>query len=234
MGMATSMVIEDAYGQTSHGPCVDLVRKSGIGVTINVAAGQTVVVEGDPIDHVYLIVSGSLRLYKAVVDGRRQIIDFLGPKDCLGLTGLGNYAYSAEAITDVVMIRYPHRRLETLIEENPEFGHQLFRLACSELGRAQQRMLVLGRKSAEERVASFLLDLAARQQEAGAEGSDIHLAMSRQDIADHLGLTIETVSRIFTRFKMARLISLPDRHAVVLSDVDRLLNLANGDEIAAC
>ncbi len=232
--MATSMMVEDTYGQVSHRPCVDLVRESGLGVTINVAAGQTVVVEGDPIDHVYLIVSGSLRLYKAVVDGRRQIIDFLAPKDCLGLTGLGDHAYSAEAITDVVMIRYPRRRLEALIEEKPEFGHRLFRLACSELGRAQQRMLVLGRKSAEERVASFLLDLATRQQEAGADFTDIHLAMSRQDIADHLGLTIETVSRIFTRFKVAELISLPDRHAVVLSDVDRLSNLANGDNHAVC
>lgn len=232
--MARSMVFDDICGQASRRPCVDLVRETGLGVTINVSAGQTVVVEGDPIDHVYLIVSGSLRLYKAVVDGRRQIIDFLGPKDCLGLTGLGDHAYSAEAITDAVMIRYPHRRLEALIEEKPAFGQQLFRLACSELGRAQQRMLVLGRKSAEERVASFLLDLADRQTEAGEDGADIHLAMSRQDIADHLGLTIETVSRIFTRFKVAGLISLPDRHAVVLANVDRLAGLANGDDFAAC
>ncbi len=232
--MATSMVVENTYGQAWQRPCVDLVRESGLGVTINLAAGQTIVVEGDPIDNVYLIVSGSLRLYKAVADGRRQIIDFLGPKDCLGLTGLGHHAYSAEAITDVVMIRYPHRRLESLIEANPEFGHSLFRLACSELGRAQQRMLALGRKSAEERVASFLLDLANRQWDAGTNGTDIHLAMSRQDIADHLGLTIETVSRIFTRFKVAGMIRLPDRHAVVLSDVERLSNLADGDEFAAC
>ena len=92
-----------------------------------------------------------------------------------------------------------------------------------ELDQAQQRMLLLGRKSAEERLASFLIDLAERQ-----ETTCLHLPMSRQDIADFLGLTIETVSRLFTRFKRAGMIDLPDRHSVVLQDGVELSDLADG------
>ncbi|NJO38132.1 MAG: helix-turn-helix domain-containing protein [Rhizobiales bacterium] len=223
--MATSSVVRETYHQAFAGPCAELVELAGLGMTISVGAGRTIVIEGDPIEHVYRVISGSVRLYKAVADGRRQIIDFLGASECFGLMDLDEHAYSAEAITDVVMVRYQRQRLETLIEERAELSHQLFRLACSELKRAQRRMLLLGRKSAEERVASFLLDLA-EQQQAG-EGGEIYLAMSRQDIADHLGLTIETVSRIFTRFKAAGMIGLPDRHAVRLSDVERLSSMAD-------
>ncbi|MEZ5931622.1 MAG: helix-turn-helix domain-containing protein [Alphaproteobacteria bacterium] len=225
--MATSSVVREAHHQAFAGPCAELVEHAGLGVTISVGAGCTIVIEGDPIEHVYRILSGTVRLYNAVPDGRRQIIDFLGAAACFGLMDLDEHAYSVEAITDVVMVRYQRHRLEALIEEHPELSHQLFRLACAELKRAQQRMLLLGRKSAEERVASFLLDLA-RQQHAG-DGDELHLAMSRQDIADHLGLTIETVSRIFTRFKAAGLIRLPDRHAVRLSDIDRLAHVADCD-----
>ncbi|MEM7044957.1 MAG: helix-turn-helix domain-containing protein [Pseudomonadota bacterium] len=227
--MATSTVTEEAYGLGLARPCDALVEGAGLGVTISVGAGRTIVIEGDPIDHVYRIVSGSVRLYKAVADGRRQIIDFLGPMDCFGLTGVSEHGCSVEAITDVVMIRYPRKRLEAAIEHKPDLGQQLFRLACAELGRAQQYMLLLGRKSADERVASFLLDLARRQTDDCDESACIHLAMSRQDIADHLGLTIETVSRIFTRFKQAGLIKLPERHEVLVCNVDRLSEMAEGD-----
>jgi CRP/FNR family transcriptional regulator len=223
--MATSSVVRETCHRAFADPCAELVEHAGLGVTISVGVGRTIVTEGDPIEHVYRILSGSVRLYKAVSDGRRQIIDFLGAKDCFGLMDVDEYAYSVEAITDVVMVRYQRHRLEVLMEEHPELSQQLFRLACAELQRAQRRMLLLGRKSAEERVASFLLDLA-EQQQAG-DGGEVRLAMSRQDIADHLGLTIETVSRIFTRLKAAGLIRLPDRHAVRLSDVDRLAHMAD-------
>ena len=227
--MATSSVVQEPTYLASDKPCAELVESSGLGVTISVGAGQTIVIEGDPIDHIFRIVSGSVRLYKAVADGRRQIIDFLGPVDCFGLTGLDKHAYSVESITEVSMIRYPRRRLEAAIEDSLDFRHRLFRLACAELNRAQQYMLLLGRKNADERVASFLLDLAERQSDRSGVGFRLHLAMSRQDIADHLGLTIETVSRIFTRFKQAGLISLPDRHAVVVEDGARLASMAEGD-----
>ncbi|MDH3661442.1 MAG: helix-turn-helix domain-containing protein [Alphaproteobacteria bacterium] len=225
--MATS-VVQKPCSRAFDRPYAELVEEVGLGVTMSVGAGRTIVIEGDPIEHVYRIVSGSVRLYKAVADGRRQIIDFLGAMDCFGLTGLDSHAYSVESITDVSMIHYPRKRLEAAIENQPDLRDQLFRLACTELDRAQQYMLLLGRKSADERVASFLLDLVTRQDDRRGDGVRLHLAMSRQDIADHLGLTIETVSRIFTRFKQAGLISLPDRHAVIVSNVVQLTRMADG------
>lgn len=221
--MATSLILQEDHRIDIEKPCENLPEQAGLGVTIKVGAGQTIVIEGDPIDHYFVIVSGTVRLYKAVVDGRRQIIDFFGPTDCFGLTGLDEHAYSVEAITDVVMIRYPRQRLEAVIEVKPDLGRQLFRMACTELDQARRQMLLLGRKSAEERLASFLLGLAERQSHGCIE-----LAMSRQDIADYLGLTIETVSRLFTRFKRARLIDLPDRHSVMLLDSEQLEALAEG------
>lgn len=227
--MATSSVVRAGHQVETEKSCQELPELAGLGATVSAEAGQTIVIEGDPIHHYFRIVTGTVRLYKAVADGRRQIIDFLGPKDCLGLTGLDEHACSVEAITDVTMIRYPRQRLEAAIQERPDIGRQLFRLACSELSRAQHRMLLLGRKSAEERIASFLLDLVTRRVDDGESMDCIRLTMSRQDIADHLGLTIETVSRIFTQLKLSGLIGLPDRHSVVLNDIDRLSALAEGE-----
>ncbi len=221
--MATSLLLDKNRFAELDKPCQTLADQAELGVTLSVPAGKTIVIEGDPIDHYFRIVSGSVRLYKSVVDGRRQIIDFLGANECFGLLGLTSHAYSAEAISDVVMIRYSKRRLDDAIEDQPQLSNQLFHLACTELDQAQQRMLLLGRKSADERLASFLIDLAERQGAA-----NLRLPMSRQDIADFLGLTIETVSRLFTRFKRAGLIDLPDRHSVTLMDTAELSDLADG------
>jgi CRP/FNR family transcriptional regulator, anaerobic regulatory protein len=227
--MANPSVVQERHRTGIDAPCRRLPEEAGPGVTQRVKAGQTIIIEGDPIDHYFRILAGTVRLYNAVADGRRQIIDFLGPEECFGLTGLDEHAYSVEAITDVVMIRYPRQRLDSAIEKKPDIGRQLLRLACSELSRAQRRMLLLGRKSAEERLASFLLDLVERRDESSQDAAFLHLAMSRQDIADHLGLTIETVSRLFTRFRRAGLIGLPDRHSVILNDAGRLSMMAEGD-----
>lgn len=226
--MTASFATANTHPTRTERPFGDLAETSSLGVTASVNAGGTILVEGDPIDHYFRILSGTVRLYNAVADGRRQIIDFLGPDDCFGLTGLAAHAYSVEAITDVVFIRCPRYRLEAAIDAQPDLARDLFRLACTELGQAQRRMLLLGRKSAEERLASFLLDLAKRQGDQLGPDQPVKLDMSRQDIADHLGLTIETVSRIFTRFKRAGLISLPDRHDVVLKQVDKLVSMAEG------
>lgn len=221
--MATSLKLDGNRFFEPEKPCQFLEDQVELGVTMSAPAGKTIVIEGDPIDHYFRIISGSVRLYKSVADGRRQIIDFLGSNDCFGLIGMSTHAYSVEAISDVVMIRYSKQRLEDNIEDEPKLSNQLFRLACAELDQAQQRMLLLGRKSAEERLASFLIDLAMRQ-----DTTNLELPMSRQDIADFLGLTIETVSRLFTRFKRAGLIDLPDRHSVVLQDGIELSDLAEG------
>lgn len=217
------------HGGRGRTPCVHGASFSfGIGVTVTVGRGQTILVEGDRADHFHRVLSGTVRLYKSLADGRRQVIDFLDQGEVFGLTGGERHPYSVEAITSVILIRYSRRALEAAIDHDAAVARAAFDLACWELHRAQQHMLLLGRKTAEERVASFLLRLAD-----GCPGARlVSLPMSRQDIADHLGLTIETVSRTITRLRRAGLISLAGRQLVRLDRPERLRALAeDGSEI---
>jgi CRP/FNR family transcriptional regulator len=240
--MAISPALDDLRGGAIHaGRASDcgrglreLADLPGIGVTVTVCPGQTIVIEGDPIRHYFRIVSGTVRLYKAIADGRRQVIDFIGPGNCFGLTGLERHSYSAEAVSPVTLIRYSRQTLEGAIESSPALAQTLFRLACSELDQAQQQMLLLGRKSADEKIASFLLGLASRSERKGRQDpreSMVHLPMSRQDMADYLGLTIETVSRTLSRFRRDGLIGLEGRQQVELRQLARLEALADGEEV---
>ncbi|MEM7021518.1 MAG: helix-turn-helix domain-containing protein [Pseudomonadota bacterium] len=229
--MAVSLITNEAnenigrikFDQTDSLPCNKL-GLAGIGVTMTVCPNQTIVIEGDPIDHYYRIVSGTVRLYKAIADGRRQVIDFLGAGKCFGLTGFDRHSYSAEAVSPVTLIRYPKQSVEAAVEADPEIAQALFRLACAELDQAQRQMLLLGRKTADEKIASFLLSLA----EPGDAEPIVHLPMSRQDMADYLGLTIETVSRTMSRFKRQGAIDLIGRQHVALREVRMLQDLADG------
>ncbi|HEX6144238.1 MAG TPA: cyclic nucleotide-binding domain-containing protein, partial [Geminicoccaceae bacterium] len=167
-------------------------RLLGIGMTVSASSGQTIVLEGDPLLHCYRVLSGSVRLYKAIADGRRQVIDFLGAGDCFGLLGNARFGFCAEAMTRVVLARHPRRQLQTAAASDAGVASSLFGLACAELERMQRQMLLLGRKSAEEKIASFLIAYAARQAGGARDGLLIRFPMSRQDMADYLGLTIET------------------------------------------
>ena len=239
--MATSLAPNDldadadriGRGWDCSGGLGELAALAGIGVTMTVCPGQTIVIEGDPIRHYFRIISGTVRLYKAIADGRRQVIDFFGAGQWFGLTGLARHTYSAEAVSAVTLVRYSRQTIEVAIRSDPGLAQALFRLACFELDQAQQQMLLLGRKSADEKIASFLLALAERAQAAGARHRHpieniVHLPMSRQDMADYLGLTIETVSRTISRFKRLGLIDLIGRQHVALCRIDRLSALADG------
>ena len=206
---------------------------AGIGITVAFEPGQTIVVEGDPITHYFRVLGGTVRLYNAIADGRRQVIDFLREGECFGLTGLERHAYSVEAIGRVTMVRYPRQQVEAALQANPSLARRLFELACAELRQAQRQMLLLGRKSAEEKIASFLLMLVERADDAGEVDDALHIPMSRQDMADYLGLTIETVSRTLTRFRTRGLIALPGRQHVALCAPDRLQALADGGGLPA-
>jgi CRP/FNR family transcriptional regulator len=243
--MATSLALNDleetadrlganlmdrARSDSGCGQATSFAAPAGIGVTATFCPGQTIVIEGDPITHYFRIVSGTVRLYKAIADGRRQVIDFLDAGSCFGLTGLAHHSYTAEAVSPVTLIRYPRQTLEAAIDTDPELARSLFRLACTELGRAQTQMLLLGRKSADEKIASFLLALAERARDEHRPAYVVHVPMSRQDMADYLGLTIETVSRTLSRFRRDGLIGLPGRQQVVLRQLALLEALADGEE----
>jgi CRP/FNR family transcriptional regulator len=200
---------------------------AAIGSLQRKSAGEIVFAEGEETGSVYEVVRGMLRLYKLLPDGRRQITGFLSAGHLLGLAPEGAYVFTAEAVTDVTLCRYGRAAFERFIDEVPGFAKKLLAATSHELRLAQEQMLLLGRKTAAEKVATFLLLIAENQEENGQDGTD--LLMSRQDIADYLGLTIETVSRTLTKLKHDGLIALPTPARVEIRDRSRLEDLAAGE-----
>ncbi|HYE52883.1 MAG TPA: cyclic nucleotide-binding domain-containing protein [Azospirillaceae bacterium] len=206
----------------------ELRRLADILQTQRFEAGQTLFSEGDPADILYNVTSGTVKLYKLMPDGRRQITGFLLPGDFVGLSVDDTYAYTAEAVTQSMLCRFPRRKMEALLEEFPKMQRRLFSMASNELAAAQDQMLLLGRKTAKEKICSFLHLLSQRAARRGHKENPVHVPMSRADIADYLGLTTETVSRTFTQLKTARVISLLEGNKVQITDMDQLLDIAEG------
>jgi CRP/FNR family transcriptional regulator len=196
---------------------------------IQIEPGQSAFFEGDDALNLFIIIEGAVKLYKLLPDGRRQITGFLFKGDLLGLAFADSYKYTAEAIAPARLCRLPRARVEELLPRLPHLGSRLLNLASSEIATAQDQMLLLGRKHAGEKLASFLLRLAERAESRGETAEPLHLPMTRSDIADYLGLTIETVSREFTKFKKDGLISLDATSDVRLLDRERLAHVAEAD-----
>jgi CRP/FNR family transcriptional regulator, anaerobic regulatory protein len=190
------------------------------------ASEQILFAEGDEANNVYEILRGTVRLVKLLPDGRRQITGFFSAGHLLGLAPEGVHVYTAEAITEVTLCRYKKAALERLIEEIPSFAKRLLTATSHELSANQDQMLLLGRKTAMERVASFLLLMAEQQQ--GGNAREMDMPMTRCDIADFLGLTIETVSRTFTKLKQDGLIELLAPTRILIRDRGHLEELASG------
>jgi len=178
--------------------------------------------ENEPADYVYKVVSGSVRTYKILSDGRRQVGGFYLPGDIFGLEFADEHTFSAEAISDAKVVVVKRSALTALAGRDASIGRELFALTGRELRRVQDRVLLLV-KSAQERVAGFLLEMAER----AAAGNIVELPMSRQDIADYLGLTIETVSRTLTGLETAAAIEVPTSRRIVLRNRSAL-NRLNG------
>lgn len=206
----------------------ELQRLAEIVSTVTLPAHRTVLHEGDPADHLYNVTGGCVKLYKLLPDGRRQITGFLFAGDFLGLALEDRYAYSAEAVSDVTLCRFPRRRLERLLDDLPKLEKRLLGNASNELAAAQDQMILLGRKTAREKISSFLVNLAARAERRGQPADPLALPMSRTDIADYLGLTTETVSRTFTQLKTRRVITLLPGGMVALTDRLAIEDLASG------
>jgi CRP/FNR family transcriptional regulator, anaerobic regulatory protein len=192
------------------------------------APRQTVFCEGDPADNVYEVARGMLKLFKLLPDGRRQVTGFLSPGHLLGLAHDEHYLYTAEAVTEVVLCRYPRAQFDRLVDEVPGFARRLLAATYDELRAAQDQMLLLGRMEAAEKVASFLLAMAERGKTKEGQEDEILVPMARNDIADYLGLTTETVSRTLTQLKREGAISLSTPSHIVLRNRKRLEQLAEG------
>jgi CRP-like cAMP-binding protein len=198
----------------------------GIGLTVQAGPGQTIVLEGDPCSHCFRVLTGAVRLYKSTADGRRQLIDFLAEGECFGLFG-SHYTYGVEAITYTTLIKTARATLVAAVRAQPALADRLMELAATKLARAHEHMLLLGRKNAQEKVASLLLEMARRFGPDETKPA-FRLPLSRQEMADQLGLTIETVSRTMTHLREEGLIALPTPHDVVLTRPAQLAAVAEG------
>ncbi|NWG53043.1 MAG: helix-turn-helix domain-containing protein [Hydrogenophilaceae bacterium] len=181
-------------------------------LTAPYARGEEIYAEEEPATYVYRVVSGAVRLTRILSDGRRHISAFLLPGDYFGLEAGPEHRYSAEAIVDSRIALMRRSTIEAQAHGDAGLAQALWKLTAQELDRLQEHMLLLGRKSAVQRVAAFLLEMADR----GDGGDSIELPMSRSDIADYLGLTIETVSRTLSQLERDGFIRLPSTRTIVL------------------
>ncbi len=222
----------DARGQSvcSAMDAADLSRLADIAVVQSYDPGATVVEEGDLAAYFYNITAGYARLCKLLPDGRRQIMGFPTRGHFLGLAVTTTYGFSVEAITPLRLCRFSRAKLRAVINDFPQFESRLLETAVHELVVAQGQMLLLGRKTARERLASFLMSELVTQEACACPRNHVHLPMTRADIADYLGLTIETVSRSFSRLKTDRLIDLHGGAAeVTILDRRRLAAIGDGE-----
>ncbi|ACI51744.1 transcriptional regulator, Crp/Fnr family [Gluconacetobacter diazotrophicus PA1 5] len=204
----------------------DIVRLAETAVETLVLPGRAFVEEGAPATDFFSITSGNVKLFKALPDGRRQITGFAGAGHFLGLAVTDQYAFGAEAVDTVRLCRFSRARMRHLMDDFPRLERRLLEEASNELVAAQNQMLLLGRKTARERVASFLLD---RVRDMLNPSGDVPLPMTRSDIADYLGLTIETVSRTLSWMRTERLITIGKGHTVRITAMERLESLASGN-----
>jgi len=203
-----------------------------------VPAGQTILGEGEANTIFANIVSGVVKLTKTLDDGRQHIIGLLFASDFLGRAFRRDNPYFAEAATDVELCVFPAAGFEKLLPDHPGLEHRLFEFTLTELDACQEWMLLLARKKAEERVASFLLMIAKRVPNMGFPhavkrgGIHFQLPLSRAEVSDCLGLTIETVSRQMTRLKTKGVIELINYREIVIPDVRALQEAAYEASVA--
>lgn len=201
---------------------------ASMGVVSRYERNSTIFSEGEAAEYSYKIVSGAVRLSKMMSDGRRQVAEFALAGDFIGLDWLDEHSMTAEALNDVQLICYTRGRLERLGDENREVRAELFSTLRHNLWAAQNHLVILGRQAALERVASFLVQLMSRGR--NLDRASIDIPMTRQDIADYLGLTIETVCRMLTRLKQGRVIDIPDRHTITVRNLVALKRAAQPAE----
>ena len=204
----------------------ELAEMEALSHHLRLDKGQALFGQDEPAGGVFSVIEGSLRLSCLLSDGRRQVMGFAFPGDFLGLALQERHSVSAEALTPVKACRFERRDFTGVVEAKPHLLMRLHERAGYELASAQEQMLLLGRRTAEEKVVAFLLALRERYaRTAGHASVTVELPMGRQDMADYLGLTIETVSRMLTRLDRAQAILLVPGGARLL-DVGRLERLA--------
>lgn len=203
----------------------ELTELDKLATSMSVGAKETLFEQDQPSESVYNVTAGSVRLYKLLPDGRRQVVGFALPGDFLGLSMSEKNAFSADALTPTTACRFSRQDYSAFLDAKPHLLRRLHSMASHELSLAQDQMVILGRRTAEERIAAFLIGLRNRWMRVNGNRVHVPLPMTRQDIGDFLGLTVETVSRLMTRLAREKaIVIVPD--GVRLLDVPRLERLA--------
>jgi len=196
-------------------------------------AGTPVVWSGDDMDFVASVVSGIATLTQTMEDGRRQMVGLLLPSDFVGRPGRNQAAYDVTAASDLVMCCFRKKPFEGLIVKTPHVAHRLLEMTLDELDAAREWMLLLGRKTAREKIASFLCILARREAALRVKSAvgeiALDLPLTREEMADYLGLTLETVSRQISALRRDGIVELVGKRGVVIPDFDALQEIAGDD-----
>jgi CRP/FNR family transcriptional regulator len=198
-----------------------------------IEAKEFLFADGDHVSHLYRIETGTVVMFKVLADGRRQVMGFAFPGDLVGLGVEGEHVMNAQALKATRLRSLPLTMLRQATATNPALCLKLYEALSRELAATRDLMLTTGQRSAMERVTGFLLALSRRNARNGLDPTCFDLAMTRTDIGDFLGLTIETVSRTFTKLKKMGLIELPRCNEVKLLDVAQIERMANGETQAA-
>ncbi|GGY93456.1 Crp/Fnr family transcriptional regulator [Novosphingobium colocasiae] len=209
----------------------ELSALNTVGRTRNVVAGESLIWEGEDSVLVANVIEGVLKLSTNTEDGREQIVGVVYPSDFIGRPFGGTTGHGVTALTDAKVCVFSRRDFDAFAREHPALEHKLLERTLGELDRTRRWMLLLGRKSAGEKMASFLVEMVERMDNTAGcairfeqpNRRHVTLPFSRQQIADVLGLTIETVSRQFTRLKNEGIVDLPSRREVVILDLDALV-----------
>ncbi len=184
---------------------------------------------GDPFQRLYAIRSGAIKVYKVSEDGNEQILGFYLPGELLGFDAIEEQRHvcTAVALETSSYCSIPFSRLEDLCRQLPGLQHQMYRLMSREISTENKSLLLLGKKNAEDKIATFLISLSTRLNLLGYSATEFRLPMSRQEIGNYLGLTVETVSRIFSRLQKEKLISI-DRKLIKIINTKSLHGLSTG------
>lgn len=215
-----------AAGSRAAGPSL-LEGLSG-GTLRTVEAKEHIFREGDAVSNVYKVEVGHVCIYKMLSDGRRQVIDFAYPGDLIGLGAMGEHGNNAQATSRTRIRCIPTAVLHRTVRDDARLGLKLYEAVSRELSAARELLFTVCQRTATERIAAFLMALSRRNERNNENALEFVLPMTRVDIADFLGLTIETVSRTFTKLRTEGVIDLSQSVLVTITDMGRLKDLADG------
>lgn len=229
--MGKEILALDTLRQSDVGRGLDetvLERLLTLGQVYQLEPGDEILRQFGEAKAVYLPCSGMVMVERSALNGSRQVIDFLRRGDYLGFTATENYLYSATALETCTILKFPRQKFTALCDEIPPLKENLARINNRVLAGLLDHLFAIGQKRAHERLAFLIHQLYLRQKRP-APGTVIALPMSRTDIGDYLGLTLETTSRAFSRLRKEQVISTPDHHSVVIESQQRLDELAEVD-----